>query len=262
MGKDPKPRDSLTQLDAERAIPSDNPYQAAWHTSRYAFAVPYALNQDVLDAGSGEGYGAAMLASVAASVQALDYSPKAIAHARAQYGRTNLRFDEVDLNRLNGFDGPFGLIVCFEVIEHLADHSSLLAELAKRLAPGGLLLLSTPNLLYHGPGSDDLNPYHLSEVVPRQLRVEVRHHFSQVRLLGQIDRDDRLKATVKLMCDPFYWRRGVRTPRGSVPSCASDHSAGPAVPPDPPVMFAFSRLLTRVSPVTVVLARGPRRSQR
>ena len=218
-------------MDAERAIPSDNPYQAAWHKSRYVFALPHALNKRVLDAGSGEGYGSAMLASVAASVQALDYSPEAIAHARGAYACTNLRFDEADLSALSGFVGPFDLIVCFEVIEHLVDHSYLLGELARRLAPGGTLLLSTPNLLYHGPGSDDLNPYHLSEVAPRQLKAEVRQHFSEVRLLGQLNGDDVLRATVKLLFDPFYLRRRLRASRGWLIACVSDHSKGLAFPP-------------------------------
>jgi 2-polyprenyl-6-hydroxyphenyl methylase/3-demethylubiquinone-9 3-methyltransferase len=42
-------------------------------------------------------------------------------------------------------DGQYDLITCMEVIEHVADPAAFIAALAKRLAPEGLLVLSTPN---------------------------------------------------------------------------------------------------------------------
>lgn len=41
---------------------------------------------------------------------------------------------------------PFDLVLCSEILEHLAEPHALLAALRERLSPGGLLVLSTPNL--------------------------------------------------------------------------------------------------------------------
>ena len=39
----------------------------------------------------------------------------------------------------------FDLVTCMEVIEHVADPAAFVTALAERLAPDGLLILSTPN---------------------------------------------------------------------------------------------------------------------
>ena len=41
--------------------------------------------------------------------------------------------------------GPFDLVTCMEVLEHVADKPAFIAGLAASLAPGGLLIVSTPN---------------------------------------------------------------------------------------------------------------------
>lgn len=44
-------------------------------------------------------------------------------------------------------DGRFGLVTCVEGIEHVEGQRPLLAEVARVLAPGGALVLTTPNVL-------------------------------------------------------------------------------------------------------------------
>jgi 2-polyprenyl-6-hydroxyphenyl methylase/3-demethylubiquinone-9 3-methyltransferase len=97
-----------------------------------------------LDVGCGAGLLAEPLARLGASVTGLDASAVLIAVARehAQAGALNINYRAGELAELNG---QFDLVTCMEVIEHVADPASFVAELAKRMASNGLLVLSTPN---------------------------------------------------------------------------------------------------------------------
>ena len=97
-----------------------------------------------LDVGCGAGLLAEPLARMGAEVTGLDASSELIEAARAHAAGQGLVIDyrAVELDRL---DGRFDLITCMEVIEHVADPAVFIMALATRLAPGGLLVLSTPN---------------------------------------------------------------------------------------------------------------------
>jgi SAM-dependent methyltransferase len=55
-----------------------------------------------------------------------------------------LRLVRDDITRSSFPDGHFDLILCTEVIEHIADSQTALAEMRRLLLPGGVLILSTP----------------------------------------------------------------------------------------------------------------------
>jgi len=97
-----------------------------------------------LDVGCGAGLLAEPLARLGAKVTGLDASAALIAvaqdHARASGLAIDYRSGE-----LAELEGQFDLITCMEVIEHVADPEAFVDLLAKRLAPHGLLILSTPN---------------------------------------------------------------------------------------------------------------------
>ena len=115
-----------------------------WH--RYAFARRFARDKRVLDAACGEGYGSAMLAPAAASVLGVDIDEPAVAHARQRYAQhANLRFEQGDCTALACGDAQFDLIVSFETLEHVAAQQALIAGFASALAPGGLLIVSSPD---------------------------------------------------------------------------------------------------------------------
>ena len=97
-----------------------------------------------LDVGCGAGLLAEPLARLGARVTGIDASPELVSaasdHAVAGGLDINYRAGE-----LAGLEGQFDLITCMEVIEHVADPSTFVDALAARLAPEGLLILSTPN---------------------------------------------------------------------------------------------------------------------
>ena len=97
-----------------------------------------------LDVGCGAGLLAEPLARLGATVTAIDASPEVIAVAREHAAITGLDID-YRAGDVQALDGRFDLITAMEVIEHVAEPAPFLAALANRLAPGGLLLLSTPN---------------------------------------------------------------------------------------------------------------------
>ena len=97
-----------------------------------------------LDVGCGAGLLAEPLARLGAKVTGLDASREVIAVAQEHAATMGLDIDyrAADVQEL---EGTFDLITAMEVIEHVADPASFLGALAKRFAPDGLLILSTPN---------------------------------------------------------------------------------------------------------------------
>ena len=101
-------------------------------------------SKSALDVGCGAGLLAEPLARLGATVTGLDAAPELIAVAREHAAAQGLEID-YRAGELAELEGQFDLITCMEVIEHVADPATFVQSLAKRLAPGGLLILSTPN---------------------------------------------------------------------------------------------------------------------
>jgi 2-polyprenyl-6-hydroxyphenyl methylase/3-demethylubiquinone-9 3-methyltransferase len=79
-----------------------------------------------------------------AKVTAVDAAPELIAAAKAHAEAQGLAIDYRAVG-VEELDGHYDLVTALEVIEHVADPQAFVASLAARLAPGGLLILSTPN---------------------------------------------------------------------------------------------------------------------
>ncbi|WP_346764572.1 class I SAM-dependent methyltransferase [Rhodococcus sp. HNM0569] len=166
----PGPAESSLPLTGERTVPGipEENYWFRRHEVVYRELVPRCAGARVLEAGPGEGYGADMIADVAAHVTGVDYDTSAVEHIRARYPRVEMLHG--NLAELPLADQSVDTIVNFQVIEHLWDQAQFLRECFRVLTPGGELLVSTPNRITFSPGRDTpLNPFHTRELDAREL---------------------------------------------------------------------------------------------
>ena len=97
-----------------------------------------------LDVGCGAGLLAEPLARLGAKVTAIDAASQVIPVARDHAAGQGLAIDYRHA-AVEELDGRFDVVTAMEVIEHVADPQAFLHSLAARLAPDGVLVLSTPN---------------------------------------------------------------------------------------------------------------------
>lgn len=182
----PTADDAPLALTGERTVPgiAEENYWFRRHEVAYEYILDRAAGARVLEAGSGEGYGASMLATVAGSVTCVDYDAQAVEHTRRRY--PGLIVHQGNLIDLPLPDDSVDLVVNFQVIEHLWDQPGFVRECARVLVPGGTLLMSTPNRITFSPGRDTpLNPFHTRELNPEELsELLTENGFAVEQLLG------------------------------------------------------------------------------
>jgi 2-polyprenyl-3-methyl-5-hydroxy-6-metoxy-1,4-benzoquinol methylase len=98
--------------------------------------------RETLDLGAGTGAWAMRLSVAGYRVTAVDIDPKGFA-------AEGVEFVVADLNQPFGHTFPnrcFQLVTCLEVIEHVENPRNLLRECRRLLQPGGVLVVTTPNI--------------------------------------------------------------------------------------------------------------------
>lgn len=101
----------------------------------------------VCDVPCGSGYGAKHFTEHRESWHGLDKSEEAIAFAKEHHGKENTHFRVGDMLELPWEDNFADTALCIEGIEHVEHDVTAMRELARILKPGGVLALSTPDIM-------------------------------------------------------------------------------------------------------------------
>lgn len=98
----------------------------------------------ILDIGCGGGIVSEPLARLGATVTGIDLSPDLIAIASSHAAQSGLTID-YRAGRIEDETGQYDVVLALEIVEHLHDPARFVAECARRLKPGGTMILSTLN---------------------------------------------------------------------------------------------------------------------
>ena len=171
--------------DVERFVPGEKGEIWIEHWHRYHFAARWTGGKRVLDVACGEGYGSALLARTASKVTGVDIAADAVERARSTYALSNLAFECASCERLPFPDASFDVAVSFETIEHIEAQAAFLDELARVLAPEGVLILSSPNRAEYSDARGFTNPFHVKELYRDELAKLVEARFPFLSWYGQ-----------------------------------------------------------------------------
>ncbi|MEH1769966.1 MAG: methyltransferase domain-containing protein, partial [Nostoc sp.] len=174
------------EFTGERYVPSLNGQIKYEHLHRYALCVDYVAGKDVLDIACGEGYGCALLASVAKSVVGVDINSEVVEYATNEYStHKNIRFIVGSCDSLPLPNNSVDVVTSFETIEHHDKHEEMMQEIKRVLKPDGVLIISSPNRLTYSDEPKYSNPFHVKELYYDELAALLRRYFSYVEIYGQ-----------------------------------------------------------------------------
>jgi GT2 family glycosyltransferase/ubiquinone/menaquinone biosynthesis C-methylase UbiE/glycosyltransferase involved in cell wall biosynthesis len=173
------------EFTGERFVPGVQGAMKLEHLQRYALCRALVTGRRVADVACGEGYGSAMLAATASHVVGVDSSAETIHHASGRYrGSGPVHFLVGRAEQLPLASASIDVVVSFETIEHLADQEACVDEFARVLAPGGRLILSSPEASVYSQAMA-ANPFHVHELTREELTRLLARRFPHVRLWGQ-----------------------------------------------------------------------------
>jgi 2-polyprenyl-3-methyl-5-hydroxy-6-metoxy-1,4-benzoquinol methylase len=193
----------LHEPTGERMVPESADLFTFWeHVYRYAFASRFVKKKRVLDIACGEGYGTAALQKAgAARVTGVDISEAVCFHARTKYG---IDAKSGTAERIPLGDGSVDVVVSFETIEHVPNPDRFLEECVRVLAPGGRLIISTPNRGVYGQTVQ--NPYHCSEMTEEEFTTALRSRFHDCRFYTQRPTSAAWWSIRTFACDDSPWK--------------------------------------------------------
>ncbi|HEY8240258.1 MAG TPA: class I SAM-dependent methyltransferase [Kiritimatiellia bacterium] len=126
----------------------------------------------ILDVGAGEGYFAKLLKERGYQVEACDY-------LQDLFKVKEVPFHKSDLNQAIPLpDNSYDAVVSIEVLEHLENHVRFMQEVVRVTKPGGLIVLTTPNVLSL-PSRWHFFLYGYTDCAPRPLDPRLKEYYMQ-----------------------------------------------------------------------------------
>lgn len=144
----------------------------------YECAAEY-LNGEVLELGTGEGYGAKHLLTNARNLIGIDRRrPLPDVHFHERFTFVHRSIPPLpDIT-----DGQMDAVVAIHFIEHIQDDETLIGEIHRVLKPGGRFICATPNRVR----SLSRNPWHVREYDANQLELLSSNYFPTIEIYGII----------------------------------------------------------------------------
>ena len=164
-----------TEIASDK-ITSDNPIHQRL-LKAYYIAKEY-VKGDLLEIGCGEGRGVGLLQELVKNYNGIDKIAEVVDKLSAQYPQAS--FEQSIIPPLAFPDKKFDSVISFQVIEHIKDDKRYLEEISRVLKPGGVALLTTPNI----KKSLSRNPWHIREYTAGELAALCQPYFGKVEMLG------------------------------------------------------------------------------
>lgn len=135
------------------------------------------VSGNVLEIGTGSGYGVSIISPKANSFLTIDKSIPSIDFTQLP----NTDYRQIDVPPLTGLENAsFDFVISFQVIEHIKDDFGTLREIHRVLKPGGKLIITTPNREM----SLTRNPWHIREYSVDEFINFLSSSFSKVEAKG------------------------------------------------------------------------------
>ena len=175
---------------AERVSQSDISDNFVFQRSYLAYVEAAKLvSGNVLEIGTGSGYGIELLSSKADKFLTIDKFESQVG-AEASKNIENVDFRQMNVPPLTGLDdNQFDFVVSFQVIEHIKKDNDFVKEIHRVLKPGGKFIHSTPNKKM----SLSRNPWHIREYTVGELADLLSVVFSSVDKKGVFGNDIAMK---------------------------------------------------------------------
>lgn len=169
----------MTIQSAERVSHSDASDNYVFQRSLLAYQkAAEIIGGNVLEIGTGSGYGVSIIAPHAAHFTTIDKStpPEGVLPETG-----NVSFLKMKVPPLQSISsGCMDFVIMFQVIEHIKDDFGMIAEIKRVLKPGGRLIITTPNK----PMSLTRNPWHLREYTVDEFKGLIGCYFDDIEPLG------------------------------------------------------------------------------